>query len=88
MHESDLPTPNDDAAEGEEAPAADIELDAIADDLDTVEAAMKALDADDLDGAESLAASLGASSDDGSSDDGAGADGGSVPADDSGPSEG
>ena len=44
MHESDLPTPNDDAAEGEEAPAADIELDAIADDLDTVEAAMKALE--------------------------------------------
>ena len=83
MHESDLPTPNDDAPQGEEASAADTELDAIADDLDTVEAAMKALDADDLDGAESLAASLGASS-----DDGAGADGDSAPADDSGPSEG
>ena len=76
MHESDLPNPDDDAPEVEEAPVADTELDAIADDLDTVEAAMKALDADDLDGAESLAASLGASS-----DDGAGADG------DSGPSE-
>ena len=76
MHESDLPNPDVDAPEVEEAPVADTELDAIADDLDTVEAAMKALDADDLDGAESLAASLGASS-----DDGAGADG------DSGPSE-
>ena len=44
---------SDDAVEG-----SDTELDEIAADLDTVEAAMKAIDGDDMDAAECLTASL------------------------------
>ena len=58
MHESDPPTPTDDAGAAGDELVTDTELDAIAADLDTVEAAMTALDADDFDRAEALAASL------------------------------
>ncbi|MEM9463971.1 MAG: hypothetical protein AAGA90_01290 [Actinomycetota bacterium] len=58
MHDSDLPPTRDDVEEADDEPTADAELDAIASDLDTVEAAMKALDADDFDRAEALAGSL------------------------------
>ena len=44
---------SDDTVEG-----SDTELDEIAADLDTVEAAMKAIDGDDMDAAERLTASL------------------------------
>ena len=60
MYESDVPADADPVSEPENEAATDPELDAIAADLDTVEAAMKALDADDLDQAEALASSLGA----------------------------
>lgn len=58
MHESDLPTSTEPESPTTDEPAGDTELDVIADDLDTVEAAMKALDADDFDEAEALAVSL------------------------------
>lgn len=58
MNESDLPAEADDTAISTNDAAGDPELDTIAADLDTVEAAMKALDADELDQAETLARSL------------------------------
>ncbi|MEM8705965.1 MAG: hypothetical protein AAGE98_05875 [Actinomycetota bacterium] len=77
MHESDLPVGDtdeldDDATAVDEpvepevdpaAAAAEAELDTLNDAYDTVDAALKALDGDDLDQAEALAASLGGTSD-------------------------
>lgn len=58
MHESDLPPSTEPESPSADEAVGDPELDVIADDLDTVEAAMKALDADDFDEAEALAVSL------------------------------
>ena len=64
MHEHDHAV-DPDATEDADTSAApsvddgDVELDELAHDLDTVESALTALDADDLEQAEALAASLG-----------------------------
>ena len=50
--------PADDAVSDDTVEGSDTELDEIAADLDTVEAAMKAIDGDDMDAAERLTASL------------------------------
>jgi hypothetical protein len=50
--------PTDEAASDDTVEGSDTELDEIAADLDTVEAAMKAIDGDDMDAAECLTASL------------------------------
>lgn len=50
--------PTDESGVSEAAAATDRELDELEAAFDTVDAALKALDADDLDGAEALAASL------------------------------
>lgn len=50
--------PADEAVSDDTVEGSDTELDEIAADLDTVEAAMKAIDGDDMDAAERLTASL------------------------------
>lgn len=65
MNDVDEPggAPDDPGADDEHhaaGPEGDAELDDLEAVFDTVDAALKALDADDLDGAEALAASLGA----------------------------
>ena len=50
--------PADEAVSEDTVEGSDTELDEIAADLDTVEAAMKAIDGDDMDAAERLTASL------------------------------
>lgn len=50
--------PADEAVSEDTVEGTDTELDEIAADLDTVEAAMKAIDGDDMDAAERLTASL------------------------------
>lgn len=50
--------PADEAVSNDTVEGSDTELDEIAADLDTVEAAMKAIDGDDMDAAERLTASL------------------------------
>ena len=50
--------PADEAVSDDTVEGSDPELDEIAADLDTVEAAMKAIDGDDMDAAERLTASL------------------------------
>ena len=57
MDERDHP-PVDEAVSDDAVEGSDTELDEIAADLDTVEAAMKAIDGDDMDAAERLTASL------------------------------
>ena len=57
MDERDHP-PADEAVSDDAVEGFDTELDEIAADLDTVEAAMKAIDGDDMDAAERLTASL------------------------------
>lgn len=59
MHETELPTSTDDTGPDGDGRAADAELDEIAADFDTVEEAMRALDAEELDRAEAHARSLG-----------------------------
>ena len=67
MHESDQPAGETDELDAESvepetdpaARAAEPELDELNDAFDTVDAALKALDSDDLDQAEALVASLG-----------------------------
>ena len=68
MHESDQPagetdeldtTPVDDDVVVVDTESAELELDELNDAFDTVDAALKALDSDDLDQAEALVASLG-----------------------------